>query len=410
MKQFDRRLDSAWSWVVAAATFVLLFLAYGTAYTFGVFFSELASEFGADRAESALVFSVLAGLYPILAVISGPAADRFGTRPVCWFGMLAMSIGLFFASIADALWQVYVGFGLGVGIGIGFTFAPASAGVQRWFTRRRGLASGFSSTGVGISVLVLPPLVAALIDWRDWRAAMMTLAVLALVLGSLSAFLMKDPAVINRGRGADHTAGFDLKRALMSRGFVMFYLSSMFCCLSLFIPFVHLITYSLDQGLGESVGIFLVAIIGVSSLFGRILLAAVSDRLGRRGSMTAIYFGTCISFLLWYTGGGTIVLSLFAIVFGICYGGYVAMIAPIIAENFGTERIGSVLGWFMSSVSLGGVLGPWFAGYAFDLWGSYDVPILAAAGFGLVAGLCALGMPSRPYGAGMFILPRAKPN
>jgi len=102
------------------------------------------------------------------------------------------------------------------------------------------------------------------------------------------------------------------------------------------------------------------------------------------------------------------VLSLFAILFGICYGGYVAMIAPIIAENFGTERIGSVLGWFMSSVSLGGVLGPWFAGYAFDLWGSYDVPILVAAGFGLVAGLCALGMPSRPYSAGVFLLPRAE--
>lgn len=391
--------------MVATATFVLLFLAYGNAYTFGVFFSELATEFGADRAESALAFSVLAGLYPMLSVVSGPAADRIGTRPICWFGMLAMGMGLLFASTANALWQVYVGYGLGVAVGIGFTFAPASAGVQRWFTRRRGLASGFSTTGVGISVLVLPSLVAAVIDLRDWRAAMMTLGVLALVLGSLAAFLMKDPADSIRGTSATGRATrFDFKRALTSRGFVMFYLSSMFCCLSLFIPFVHLITYSIDQGFAESVGIFLVAVIGVSSLVGRILLPAVSDRLGRRRSMVTIYFGVGISFFFWYIGGSTLVLSLFAIVFGVCYGGYVAMIAPVLAEYFGTERIGSVLGWFMSSVSVGGVLGPWFAGYAFDLWGSYNVPILLAGGFGLVAGICAMGMPPRPYDAGTFSL------
>ncbi|MEQ9641028.1 MAG: MFS transporter [Alphaproteobacteria bacterium] len=403
MPRMDRRIDGAWGWVVTAAVFVLLFLAYGNAYTFGVFFPALAAEFDADRADTALVFSVLAALYSTLATISGPAADRFGTRAVCGFGMVAMAAGLAYASTAQALWQVYLGFGLGVALGIGCNFAPASAGLQRWVTRRRGLASGLSSTGVGVSVLVLPPLVAALIDWRDWRAAMLTLAALSLVFGVASAALMGDPPGTRRDRNEPPAATrFDLRRALASRGFVAFHLSSTCACIGIFIPFVHLVTYATDRGFDEATGVLLIAVIGVASLVGRVVLTVASDRLGRRASIAVIYAAMGASFVLWWWGGSVAVLTVFAVLFGVSYGGYVGMIAPIIAEYFGTERIGSVLGCFMSSVALGGFFGPWFAGHAYDLWGSYDVPLLLAGGFGLLAALFALAMPSRPYAASTF--------
>ena len=129
----DRRVDGAWAWAVAGATFVLMFLAYGNVYSFGVFFPVLAEAFNADRGDTAFVFSVVGGLYSTMGIISGPAADRFGTRPVCLFAMLAMGAGLIYASYAEALWQVYLGFGLGLAFGMGFSFAPANAGLQRWF-------------------------------------------------------------------------------------------------------------------------------------------------------------------------------------------------------------------------------------------------------------------------------------
>jgi len=389
---------------VAGATFVLMFLAYGNAYTFGVFFPALSAAFDADRAETALVFSIVGGTYSTLGIVSGPAADRFGTRPVCLFGMLAMGVGLIYASTADALWQVYLGFGLGVAVGMGFTFAPANAGLQRWFTQRRGLASGFASTGVGFSILIIPPIVAILIDWRDWRTAMQVTGTLTLVAGALAALMMGDPPDTT-GRGAASVAGrgrFDLKGALRSRGFLMLYLSSILCSVGFFIPFVHLVPYAMDRGLGESTGVYLLAVIGVSSLIGRVLFAVASDRLGRRNSLAAMYVGMAISFLLWYAGGSIVMLTLFAVLYGVGSGGYVAMIAPIIAEYFGTEKIGSVLGCFMSSIAVGGFFGPWLAGHAFDLWGSYEVPIMAAAGFGVAAGLCAMLMPSRPYATAAF--------
>jgi MFS family permease len=119
-----------------------------------------------------------------------------------------------------------------------------------------------------------------------------------------------------------------------------------------------------------------------------------------------MYFVMGASFLLWYMdgqiGGDIAVLTIFAALYGLGSGGYVAMIAPLLAEYFGTEKIGSVLGCFMPSVALGGFFGPWLAGHAFDLWGNYDLPILVSAVCGLVAVVLVMAMPARPYSAEAF--------
>ena len=388
-----------------------MFFAYGNTYSFGVFFPALSASFGADRAETALVFSIVGGLYSTLGIISGPAADRLGTRPVCLFGIVALGIGLIYASTATALWQVYLGFGLGLAFGMGFIFAPANAGLQRWFTKKRGLASGIASTGIGVSILVLPPVSAALIEWQNWRVAMQIIGVSALIIGSLAALMMGDPIDTKGGSASvvgatdnqiDVKTYYDLKAAFLSRGFLMLFFSSMICSIGFFIPFVHLVPYAIDQGFGETNGVYLLMVIGISSLTGRILLTAASDHLGRRNSMIAMYLTMALSFLLWYVAGNMTVLTMFAVFYGLGSGGYVAMIAPLIAEYFGTEKIGSILGCFMPNIALGGFFGPYLTGYAYDLWGSYDIPFIVALVCGLAAAVLALLMPARAYEAVAF--------
>lgn len=400
------RIDGGWAWIVAGAAFTLMFIGYGVVYSFGVFFQPLASTFLSDRADTSLIFSIIGGTYSTMGILSGPAADRFGTRPVCLFGMLGLGTGLLYASGAEALWQVYIGFGIGVSLGIGCVFAPANAGLQRWFTRNRGLASGLATTGVGVSILAVPPSVAVFIDWWDWRDTMWTLGVIALAAGSLAALFMGDPARVPSPARVDdgpERTEFDLKKALTSRGYVMLWLSSMLCCAGIFVPFVHLVAYSNDLGLGQDTGVFLIAMIGASSLFGRVVLTAASDRLGRRNSMVAMYIAMGAGFLLWRVSGDNIgLLTSFAVLFGLGYGGYVSMIAPILAEYFGVQKIGSLLGCFMSSIAIGGALGPWLAGYAFDISGNYDLPIVAVGILGLLAAMLAMGMPGRAYEPSAF--------
>ena len=120
---------------------------------------------------------------------------------------------------------------------------------------------------------------------------MQIIGVSALVVGSLAALMMGDPTDTTGGSArvvgaTDIQAGvkthYDLRAAFTSRGFLILFFSSMICSIGFFIPFVHLVPFAIDQGFGETNGVFLLMVIGIGSLTGRILLTAASDHLGRR--------------------------------------------------------------------------------------------------------------------------------
>jgi len=137
-----------YGWFVVAAAFAVTFVGFGSAYTFSAFVEPLQHDFGASRGSVSLVFSLAGFLYFGLGIISGPLADRFGSRPFAVAGMILTGVGLAAASAAQSLAQVYVAYGLGVGLGIGCAYVPAIGAVQRWFVRRRGFASGLAVSGL----------------------------------------------------------------------------------------------------------------------------------------------------------------------------------------------------------------------------------------------------------------------
>src|ERR1700694_4307790 len=140
-------------WFVVSAAFAVTFFGFGCAYTFSAFVEELQRDFGASRGSVSLVFSLAGFLYFGLGIVSGPLADRFGSRRFAVAGMLLTGLGLAAASAARSLPEVYAAYGLGVGFGVGCSYVPAMGAVQRWFVRRRGFASGIASAGVGVGTL-----------------------------------------------------------------------------------------------------------------------------------------------------------------------------------------------------------------------------------------------------------------
>src|SRR4051812_15565007 len=175
-------LSTRRGWIVVACAFAVMFLTFGTAYSFSAFFASLQNAFAASRGDIALSFSIAVPLYYLVGAISGPLADRFGSQASCIFGMVIAGAGLMFAATAKELWQIHVGFGLGLGLGIGFSYVPAIAAVQRWYVRRRGFASGIAVSGIGFGTLLMPPLAAVLIEWAGWRGAWTTIGLSIIVI------------------------------------------------------------------------------------------------------------------------------------------------------------------------------------------------------------------------------------
>ena len=123
------------------AAFAVTFVGFGSARTFSAFVESLQRDFAASRGQISLVFSLAGFLYFGFGIVSGPLADRFGSRRLAVAGMLLTGIETAAAGAAHTLVQVYVAYELGVGLGVGCAYVPAVGAVQRWFVRRRGFAS-----------------------------------------------------------------------------------------------------------------------------------------------------------------------------------------------------------------------------------------------------------------------------
>lgn len=108
-----------YGWLVVAAAFTVMFVGFGAAYSFSAFLVSLQRDLGASRGAVSFVFSLAGFLYFGLGVVTGPLADRFGSRRLAVVGMILVGIGLAAASVARNLTEVYAAYGLGVGLGVG---------------------------------------------------------------------------------------------------------------------------------------------------------------------------------------------------------------------------------------------------------------------------------------------------
>jgi MFS family permease len=382
-------------WFVVAAAFAITFLGFGAAYAFGAFLESLEREFSASRGSVSLVFSLAGFLYFGLGIVTGPAADRWGARRVVVAGMVLTAAGLALAGAARSLPEVYAAYGLGVGLGVGFAYVPAVGAVQRWFVRRRGLASGLAVSGIGVGTLAMPPLASALIEALGWRAAYVALGAGVAVIGVAVALLVdNDPR--DRGLGPDGAAlapqragepppGTSRRSAVRSRPFAGLYAACMICSFGLFVPFVHLVPYAVDHGVPRGSAVLLVGMIGLGSTAGRFLLGSMADRIGRKRALVVMFTGMAATLVVWAASSGFWWLAGFAFGYGVFYGGFVAVIPALVMDYFGSRHISGIIGALYTSVGFGTLVGPSAAGFAFDLRHSYALPIAASIAANLIA-------------------------
>ena len=112
----------------------------------------------------------------VLGLVSpyiGEVGDKYGMRPLLWFGGVLFIAGMLLTGVMSSLWQFYVFFGLLLGLASSiFTVLPIS-GLTLWFRKHLGLAMGGIWAFQGIGVIAFIFFISAAFDqfgmkWIFW--------------------------------------------------------------------------------------------------------------------------------------------------------------------------------------------------------------------------------------------------
>jgi MFS family permease len=402
----EDKSSSNYRWIILGVSFIILGLTSTIFQSFSIFFVALLKEFRWSRSTTAGAFSLLLILLGVIGPFAGSAIDRIGQRRVFVLGSLVLGLGLVLSSLTRSWWQFYISYGVITAIGIGSTAWVTNATViQSWFKEKRGLAMGVLSSGVGVGIFVYIPTIQYLINSTGWRMAYRVMALfIPLVVITLTIIFLKKPPRITpstpQEQETHHTTTRDplivdlkwasrswsLRQAILTKQFwtlgVCFFFGSLLGNSIL----AHHVAFFVDKGLESLFVSYIVGLIGIVSIGGRILWGTLSDRIGRELTYTlAMICCICGTVLLiaFPVFASTYFPYFYTIVFGVGYSGVVVLPSLITADFFEGRAYGSIFGTIFLLYSVGGAFGTWFCGFLHDRMGSY-IP------FFIIAIACAL--------------------
>ncbi|MFM9887143.1 MAG: MFS transporter [Burkholderiales bacterium] len=394
-----------YGWIIVGIAFVTMGIGVTSRTAFSLLLPPLVDEFKWDRGMVAGAFSFGFLVSAVLSPFVGRLMDRRGPRVVIELGVVMLSAGLLSATLIDRPWHLYMTLGVLVGGGANcMSYTAHSLFLPNWFVRRRGLAISIAFAGVGVGAIVLLPWVQTIIQREGWRAACMTLGILALVvLVPINLFVWRRPVDVGLqpdgdalpvsgmakprpSNIVDHawaSTDWTLGRALRTGRFWWIVLG-FFCGLfAWYAVQVHQTKYLVEIGFGPLEAAWALGLVSIVAIPGQIGLGALSDRFGREW----VWMAGCVGFALCYAAliglehhPTRLLLYVMVISQGLLGYGMTSVMGPIVAEIFEGPHYGTIFGTLTIALIGGGAAGPWTAGLIHDLTGSYQLAFALAIG------------------------------
>ena len=411
-------------WLTGVSAFVMIIGTVPIFQGMTAWFVVLEREFGWNRAQLSLAFSLTRAEGTVMGPVAGYLVDKIGPRRMVFFGLPVMGVGFILFSRVDNLWQFYGAFVL-ASMGAGFgTWLPMMTVLNHWFQKRRSMAMSLAMEGFALGGVLLIPALAWAIDPDEpgrlgWRLTAAGIGVVLIVLAwPVSRLVRNRPEEYGllpdgrredqsesgerggSGQGQTEGADFTWQEALRTRPFWLITVGHSATSIVIVTLTVHLGPMLTDLGYSLQMVAWVVSTYtGVGAVF-----TLVGGYIGDRVPMHLALFGfsviqsTAVVILL--SADTLPMVLLFAVVLGIGFGGRTPMTTAIRGVYFGRRAFASITGISMIPMNIMLLVFPLFAGIMFDAVGSYQIPfsVLAIVSFFGSAMFLLLGKPSLKVG------------
>ena len=429
--QRARGLFYGW-WLVIISGFTMTIATVPLYHAMAVWSVALESQFGWSRGQLglALTFTRIEG--GLMGPIEGYMTDRLGARRMVLMGLLILGVGfLIFAGVRN-LWMFYLAFivmALGQGLG---SWLPLMTTINNWFSRRRATAMGWSNVGSRIGALLLVPAIAWAIDPEQtrlgWQLTALILGIFTLVIAFPLTRLIRNrpqdygqrpdgdppeppspsvttaqspvassqssstrPAATTARRPAAPDAGdMTAGQALRTPAFWLISFGHGFTSMVILAIMTHLGLLLKDKGFDVQTTGWIVVVYTATAMVFQLVGGYVGDRWPKNIALFVFTTIQAAAVVVLTLSSTLLMFYLYAVLFGIGFGGRNPLTTAIRGEYFGRTSFGRILGLSTVPMNVLLLIGSPMAGYMRDIQQSYDMAFLLLAGFNFLGGVLFL--------------------
>jgi len=377
--------ESTYAWLRLAASLAVMTISGVGMYASSVALPAIQAEFGVDRSDASLPYTVTMIGFGLGSLLMGRLADRFGVMVPVLLGGLCLGLGFVGAGTSGTLWTFLLAQGLLIGLfGTAAGFAPLVADTSMWFDRRRGIAVAICASGNYLAGAVWPPLLQYFFDTVGWRATFIGVGVFCVAtILPLALVLRRRPPVLGAVAAAA-THGHKRIDLTPNTMIALLCVAGTACCVAMAMPQVHIVAYCGDLGYGAARGAQMLSLMLGFGVLSRLASGWICDRIG---GLRTLLLGSVLqglALLLFLPFDSLVSLYVVSALFGLFQGGLVPSYTIIVREYFPPSQAGFKVGLIIMCNQMGMALGGWMSGFVFDLTGSYRAAFVNGTVWNLV--------------------------
>lgn len=372
---------------------LLTFLSsFGQTFLISLYVPEIVRDFKITEGTFGAIYAVCTVISSIFMLTIGHSVDHKPVKTVTAFTVLSLAVSSILLGFSYHIAFLFVAItGLRL-TGQGLLSHISMTVISKYFHENRGKALSISSLGYSIGEAVFPLGIALIIGWFNWRVAavasglVLLLYLLRLKFTNLEDF---DKQLSREGRPSTLSLLKDYKKVVFDRKFGIMMPASF--ALSFTVTAIFFYQYVFVEDKNWSVQLYATfftvyaATRFLFSLFGGIWVDRFSAKVMFRYFLIPFTIGM-LPFAFMSSIFGALI---FLILAGVTVGMSGTVQTSLIAEMYGTEKMGAIRSVFTMFMVLSTALGPLLVGLLIDLNISFmTIMLIMAAGMGLVTLNC----------------------
>ncbi|KAJ3354592.1 hypothetical protein HDU83_005043 [Entophlyctis luteolus] len=334
-------------------------ICFGPEYSYGIFTSFYLNQGLGSASVVSLIGSVGAACVNLFGILSTTMMNNYGYQRVMLIGAVLYLVGFLLASFSLGLLPVlFLTQAAMYGIGASFAYYPALSAPNQWFEKKRGIATGVGVAGSGVGGVLYSIGTQQLLDRVGFEWTMRITAVFSFVCICAVIPLVKQRIKLTKTESRIDFTVF--KQPLFNATL----LCIVFFCIAFYIPTYYLPDFAVNVLNVDTVSAsYLLTAHNGFAILGRLLIGVIADLiLGRVNSLILVVFVHSISTLIWYFSSSLPVLYAFTFVNGFMSGAFWVVFPVVVAEFFGVEKLGGLVGILYTANAVGAIVGPAVAG------------------------------------------------